>query len=500
MRTLNRHKERGMALIVALLALLLVTAVGLGMIYMSATEASINTNYKDTQVAFFAMRAGLEEMRDRMRTDSANPITLPSVMPGTANSIYYIINPAAGDTVDPKTFTNAFFDDEFCHESFSGSGVTYVVPGTPCNAAGAPPAGSVATYINSVSPNTTTAAALKYKWVRITLKQNGTFPTALVDSTQAAATQVCWNATTYQEVAITSLGYPSCTAAANAGLFVEPVYVITSMAVTPQGSRRVGQYESAAFNIAPPAGGLILGGPNPSFGTPHSANAGINGTDGSVGPVQPLPAVPGCNPTGTAEPAIGTQNAVGVVAPQIFRPANFTGQGASPSVVDSSAALTQWSTPAELNSLASTIADYADASYNCGIGGGGCTGTYGSVASPQVTYINGDVTLTGGAGVLVVTGTLTISGVMQFDGLVLVIGQGAVVIQGGGDGQFYGEMLVAQTNSSVSPYSQLASFPNPSSSFTWNGGGKSHMNYNSCWASIGNNLHYMVAGSREEMY
>src|SRR5216684_7264471 len=158
-----RHKERGVALLIAILALLLISAVGLGMVYMSNTETSIDANYKDTQTAFFAMRAGLEEMRDRMRSSSAFPVAVPITMPGTANSIVYIINPSsAADTVDPKSFLNQYFDDEFCHESFVGSGVAYVAPGTPCQAIGAPPAGSVAAYVTSQSPYNTTAASLKY--------------------------------------------------------------------------------------------------------------------------------------------------------------------------------------------------------------------------------------------------------------------------------------------------------------------------------------------------
>ena len=494
-------KERGVALLIALLALLLISAVGLGMVYMSNTETTINANYKDTQSAFFSMRGGLEEMRDRMRSNSGVgvAITLPTVMPGAANSILYITNPSGGaDVVDPITFGNAYFDDEFCHESFAGSGVTYVAPGTPCAAAGAPPGFSVAPYVASNSPYTNTASSLKYKWVRITLKQNGTFPNAVVDTTQALSSQVCWNASTFQEVAVTALGYPNCVAAANAGLYVEPMYLVTSLAITPQGSRRVGQYESAPLNITPPPGGLVLDGNNPGFGTPHSANAGINGNDGSGAP----PAVAGCATTGAALPAIGTGNAADAasVGPQIFRPANFVGSGPSPSVVNDSAALTQWSTPAQLNALVSELANSADNSYSCGIGGAGCSGSYGTTANPQITFINGDVNLGGGAGVLIVTGTLTISGAMQFNGLILVIGQGNVVINGGGDGTIYGEMLAAQTNSSVAPYAQLAAFPNPSPTFTWNGGGKSHMYYNSCWATIGNSLHYMVVASREEMY
>ena len=83
MRQTNLSKnERGMALILSLLALLLISAVGLGLVYMSNTETSINANYKDTQAAFFAMRAGLEEGRDRLRSNSPAPtIPLPTVAP-----------------------------------------------------------------------------------------------------------------------------------------------------------------------------------------------------------------------------------------------------------------------------------------------------------------------------------------------------------------------------------------------------------------------------------
>jgi hypothetical protein len=34
----------------------------------------------------------------------------------------------------------------------------------------------------------------------------------------------------------------------------------------------------------------------------------------------------------------------------------------------------------------------------------------------------------------------------------------------------------------------------------WNGGGTNGIQYNSCWANIGNNMHYLVVASREEMY
>ena len=96
------------------------------------------------------------------------------------------------------------------------------------------------------------------------------------------------------------------------------------------------------------------------------------------------------------------------------------------------------------------------------------------------------------------TGSLSINGNSGFDGLILVIGQGVVTEQGGGHGQFNGSMFFARTNSAASPYSLLASLGTPVNQ--WNGGGTNGIQYNSCWANIGNNLHYMVVASREEMY
>src|SRR6202140_4472209 len=146
----NRNNESGIALLIVLMALFLVAAVGMGMIYMSNTETTINANYRDTQLAFFSMRGGLEEMRDRMRASAPSPITLPTAMPGSLNSIIYITNPSSASTteVDPKSYSNTYFDDELCHESFVGSGVTYYAQGTPCPSSAAPP--SNATYVASV--------------------------------------------------------------------------------------------------------------------------------------------------------------------------------------------------------------------------------------------------------------------------------------------------------------------------------------------------------------
>jgi hypothetical protein len=455
-----------------------------------------------------------------MRTSANNAITLPTTaMPGTAGSVTYILNPSsAGDVIDPKTASNQYFDDEFCHESFVGSGVTYVAPGAGTCTTGLS-AGSVTT-LTSVDPNTNTSSSLKYKWVRLTLKQNGTFPSAIVDPTQTGAnlaSQVCWNSSTSQEVVASALGYANCPAAANAGLTVEPVYLVTSLAITPLGSRRVGQYEAAAYNITPPPGALALDGPAAIFNPTPSSNqyfaSGKNSGDPSNSNYTAFTGPGPCASTLPAlTPAISTGDAVGVtgidsnLAGPPDRTGNYTGTGPTPSVVNEGATGGNqfggtWSSPSALDSMVQMLANGADKTYNCAIGTP-CTGTgpYGTDAAPQITYVSGDFNFgnASGAGVLVVTGTLNITGNSSFDGLILVVGQGKLVESGGGNGQFNGSIFLANTKSPSSPYSELATLGSPQ--IAWNGGGTNGIQFNSCWADIGNTMHYMVVASREEMY
>jgi hypothetical protein len=503
-----------MALLIALLALLLVSAIGMGMMYMSTTETSINANYRDTQQAFFAMRAGLEEARDRIRTNAPSPMTLPTVMPtsGTAGSIVYLTNPTGSETIDPTSTTNKYFDDEFCHEYFST--LTYgTVPSAtvPCSGSSQAVPSSAVTTVASTSPYTGTSSALSYKWVRITLKQNKTIPTALVapiDGTHPASGQVCWDSSYGKEIVVNALGYTTCAFAQNAGFLVAPVYVITSFAYTPQGSRRIGQYEVAAINITPPPAGLLMAGAGANMpNAPNSNNFFINGNNtGTAG----YTGGPPCHTTTPAQaPAIATGDATGqanfIAGIPSGREGNYTGTdpgspfSPTPSVVNENTTGLGglWSSPQLLNNLVATIANGADQTVTCAIGTP-CTGSYGTDANPQITYVSGDLNLTGGSGLLVVTGTLNVTGNTSFNGLILVIGQGIFSESGGGNGQYNGSLFVANTNSHTSPYSQLSTLG--AASWSWNGGGNNAIQYNSCWANLENDLHYMVVSSREEMY
>ena len=75
------------------------------------------------------------------------------------------------------------------------------------------------------------------------------------------------------------------------------------------------------------------------------------------------------------------------------------------------------------------------------------TGYAGTSADPLFTFVDGNCNLDGGAGLLIVTGTLTLNGNPTFDGLILVLGQGTVNRDGAGNGVYSGAMAVARFNS-----------------------------------------------------
>src|SRR5437588_11003420 len=103
------HRERGVALVLVIMALLLLSAIGIGMLCSADSETAIAANYRDRQVALYAAQSGLQEARERLRSDDAfNPTSggsVPAGIPGTsaaalANRIY-IPTRGPGGTIEP---------------------------------------------------------------------------------------------------------------------------------------------------------------------------------------------------------------------------------------------------------------------------------------------------------------------------------------------------------------------------------------------------------------
>src|ERR1700692_4810245 len=95
--------ENGIALLIAIFVLLLITAIGAGMIMLTNTEINTSANFRDEQTAWFASKAGIEEVRDRLRTAATNSLSgsLPTVLLGQNNGALYILNPSNLETDKP---------------------------------------------------------------------------------------------------------------------------------------------------------------------------------------------------------------------------------------------------------------------------------------------------------------------------------------------------------------------------------------------------------------
>lgn len=104
--------------------------------------------------------------------------------------------------------------------------------------------------------------------------------------------------------------------------------------------------------------------------------------------------------------------------------------------------------------------------------------TFGTASNPLLTFVDGDtdLPLSGGAGLLVVTGTLTLNGSTAFKGLILVLGGGTLLRDGGGNGDSFGAAIVARFGNS-------GNFLPPT--FSSAGSGTSTIRYDSDWVRKG---------------
>jgi hypothetical protein len=324
MNNTNRSAEKGVSLLFAMITLMLLSAIAMGMMFMSSTETSINSNFKAEETAYFAARAGLEEVRDRMLPANANTLTavLPASLPTAGNGVVYVVQPGV-TAANITTFgsNNALVDDELCHDwgAASFGGMTPQPANVRCTDL---PSGTAwFQTVPSVAPFAGSANPIDYKWVRLTLKQNDSTPYGapygMVDSTQAAGNQVCWNG--ISEVVVPSNATPCSALSPTAN----PVYMATALAVTVRGARRLIQQEIAQtptggfpyglFATGRGCGALSMGGgaqtfsfnaatQNPPTNPPSniSASGGNVGTNGNMN-------LSGTNTTvhGTSSSAIG---------------------------------------------------------------------------------------------------------------------------------------------------------------------------------------------------
>jgi len=484
---ISDRKERGAALLIAIFALLLISAVAIALIMMAGTESAISNNYRSALQAFYNAKAGIEEGRGRLWSGNPNPLAgFPAFLP--KGQVWYITNPASGETV------NTYPDTQYASEW----------PTTPI---------SSTTSVTSATSLPGTANA-PYKWVRITATTEKSLGVNVdniggLDNTL----ELCFDGT--QLVPVTAVGSNTCpVVGANQSY---QVFTVTSLAVTPgtNGGQRLEEYTVANqnYNLNFP-GALTMAGPIGTFNGANSNPYHINGTDGT-GSV----ATPGCStpnpPTSVAAidvmPGLDTANASGkdnqhYVGDILPRPDHYTGAIPNPapspaisgnpsvSATNPTGALASASA---LNQLVDTLKQNADGvmqpnpvpvgdhnnsgtTYNFGDTSHGWPSGM-SASNPKVVVVDGSFDLgpNTGYGILVVTGNFTYHGNSGWNGIVLVIGDGTTTFDGlgGGNGEFDGAVFVATTRDSAGH--ALSNFG--AVNFDISGGGGNGIYYSTCW-------------------
>ena len=489
---ISDRKERGAALLIAIFALLLISAVAIAMIMMAGTESAISGNYKSALKAFYNAKAGIEEGRGRLWSGSANPMTAVSGFPAAGTilptgQVWYIINPASGETVDPKTAGTTYADTEYATNWFNVA--TVVKP-----------------YVNTVTSLSGTANA-PYKWVRITATTEKSLGID-VDASGGALDNT--NILCSDGSQIKAGSATTCPA----GNFFQ-VYTVASLAVTPgiNGGQRLEEYTVApqSYNLNFP-GALTMAGPIGVFNGANSNPYHINGADGS-GSVP----VSGCTPTTNSiaaidvSPGLDTANASGkdnqhYVGDILPRPDHYTGAVPSPApspAISGNPSITAQNptgslgSASDLNQLVDTLKQNADGvmqpnpapvgdhnnsgtTYNFGDTSHGWPSGM-SASNPKVVVVDGSFDLgpNTGYGILVVTGNFVYHGNSGWNGIVLVIGDGTTTFDGlgGGTGEFDGAVFVATTRDSAGH--ALSNFG--AVNFDISGGGGNGIYYSSCW-------------------
>jgi hypothetical protein len=472
--TVRKHRrEEGIALLISIFILLLISVVAIALVVSSGTESSLAGNYRSATGVYYAALSGLEEARGRLLTKNANSFksTAPanfSLSPLPIGYVNYVLNPSPTDN-QATMLTTTYPDNEYAIEF------------------GAPPAPATTSTTLSMwtSPPLSTSLSLPgplYKWVRINAVSEKSINLDVDNDTVKDNNPLYYDGAKFT---INPTG-------------AQQVLAITSLAVLPNGSQKLLQYLTATtpLNLTFPSA-LTLDGNTPQFTAPTSPSFWVHGNDqGSVGTCNPNPTPfiavgytsgPLSNflqPTNPAGVPIGLQDHYtnGVVASN----PDIVAVTLSPNL----------QTVAGLNTLVKTIQDNADVVVNHNATQADLPGGM-SPTNPMTIVVNGDLILSSwhgtGYGLLLITGDMTNASTPAFtydpdaswNGIILVIGKGWMYSHQGAYAatQILGAVLLAKTvNSSNNP---LPPSSLPTSSyfdFSYSSATNPYgIGYSSCW-------------------
>jgi hypothetical protein len=460
--------EKGIALLISIFILLLISVVAIALIVASGTESSLAGNYRSATGVYYAALAGLEEARGRLVPKNPNSFNntdaafLPSPgIPLGVGQVRYVTNPVGAEDVRA-----AYPDNEYAAEFGS-----------------APDPANVRTTA-SVSGAGGVQGPL-YKWVRINAITE--FSLQLdVDSDGLPndnTIPIYYDGTRFNT---TSTGLQ--------------VLEVTSFAVLPNGSQKLLQYLVAPIPLNFQAA-LTLDGNGVVFNTTPSNNFWVKGNDQysalSCNPTPPAPAVTALGYTNSADySAIVSQIPPGPPPPSGRGDHYTNGIATTPNVVQVTPS-PNLTTVAGLNSLVQAITQNADVPPITPSGQLTDANNFMPAAmtatNPMTIVVNGDLTINGwhhhGYGLLLVTGELTFDPDAFWHGIILVIGKGWFFANQGSStgGHIEGALFIAKTTDPSGTPLPIGSplgasrFDFTSNSLTPSGSNYYGVYYSNCW-------------------
>ncbi len=356
-------------MVAALLALSILTLIGLSMTFVSSTEVLINQNNRMKLVNLYLAESASEEARDRIKDMlSANQLSVSD-----SNKVVYIvsdpgINPTAGDST-----SNPYFDAAYQ----SGLPIT-ILPSD--------------------------LASLGFAWVKVWQKTEQRAGYSLTNSALGAG-PVYYGYDRIQPNARLSQYVDSGINITNRiGL---PVYEVTALSTSPGGFRQIIGTDIALLPAPPLNAALFSKDPILVLGDSVS----VNGDDLAYGSPAPL-----CGLESAGTIAGNLENISGTPLPD---------RALSSYSYDMSSLLTSLkpSFSREIEELVPAITKLPDGTY---VGNGLSLGQLPQSGDlSEATYVNGPLNISDstGQGILIVNGDLSISGSFSYYGLIIVKGR-----------------------------------------------------------------------------
>jgi hypothetical protein len=449
-RKTSRRPQEGIALLIAIFVLLLISVVAIALLVSSGTETALGANYRTSSTVYYAAIAGLEEARGRLLPKNPNSFVPSVIPPGLTfplGQTLYVINRLPGENIVPWDSSNPFYDSEYGAEAF------------PLTASS-----SSWQSVNSLWDNNIQGIPGPiYKWVRI----NAATEQSLFLHVNGTGSYENTTPIFFDLSHLDNLGNPWPSLVVGSTPTAVQALEITALASLPSGSKKTMQYLVAPIplDLSPIApsqlftAALTLDGNNVVYQGPNSSSFKIVGDDVTTGRT--------CStPTLHSIPAIGYTNSADSSQAQItsgtsLQPANYVGNQPplpappAPSMSPVSLPLS-YQSPAGLDSFVQKIVANADVIIPPGppplppyTAHGSDLPSAMSPANPMIVVVQGNLDLAAwhntGYGMLLVTGNLNYDPDASWNGIVLVIGQGTVTGSLSGAGQINGAFFVAQT-------------------------------------------------------